>query len=104
MLEYICDDIINIIIQNLDEDDVAQLRFSYIDAGNFRVLKRLDKLLIEHGFDLMYLNHMDYRETDEYPDEIDDDFHLWKGDYEDDDEDIALTYSDDYYSADYYYY
>ena len=102
MLEYICDDIINIIIENLDEDDVAQLRFSYIDAGNFMFLKRLDKLLVEHGFDLMYLKHIDYREADEYPDEIDDDFRLWEGEYEDDD-DIALTYSDDYYSADYYY-
>jgi hypothetical protein len=105
MLEYICDDIINIIIQNLDDYDVAQLRFSCIDAGNFKLLKRLDNILVEKGLDLMYLNNVDYREADDlYLEEFDDDFKLWEGDEEADEDEVDFyDINDQYYNYDQYY-
>lgn len=93
MLEFICDDILNIIIGNLSADEIAQLRFSYINTRKFTFLRRLDGILVQNGFDLYDLYHTDYVEpTDD--DDVDDDFHLWEGDYDmdDDEEDYDPVY------------
>lgn len=100
MFEFICDDILNIIVGNLTPDDIAQLRFSYINMRKFAFLNRLDGIIAQNGHDLAELYHIDYLEPKDIDIQFDDDFPLWDGDIEKDDD---YYYDEDEYKYSYSY-